>query len=117
MKAIKTSLIQQITNKANSKEEFTTNLNNSKSRYVVSQFNIYTGTNPSICFDLILRVEKIVTSGFFCSIGGWINDKNTYFLDANLHFDNLNYAIESGKKTGQIAIYDQLENKVINLKY
>ena len=60
MRAIKTSLIQQIVNKANSKNEFTTNLNNSKSRYIVSQFNIYTGTNPSICFDLILRVEKIV---------------------------------------------------------
>ena len=117
MRAIKTSLIQQIVNKANSKNEFTTNLNNSKSRYIVSQFNIYTGTNPSICFDLILRVEKIVKCRNFINNSLEINEKNTYFLDANLHFDNLNEAIESGKKTGQIAIFDKLENKVINLKY
>lgn len=103
---------QNITNKAHSKQEFTTYLTNSKSRYIVSKHNIFIGKNFAKCYDILLRVSKVIDSGFYDSIGGW-NFEDTYFLDANLHFDNLELAIQSAENSGQIAIYDTLENKSI----
>ena len=103
---------QNITNKAHSKQEFTTYLTNSKSRYIVSKHSIFIGKNFAKCHDILLRVSKVIDSGFYDSIGGW-NFEGTYFLDANLHFDNLELALQSAKNSGEIAIYDTLENKSI----
>ena len=42
-----TTITQRILNKAKSRIDFTTYLNKSKSRYIVSYKNIYLGKNPS----------------------------------------------------------------------
>ncbi len=101
---------QNITNKAHAKQDFTTYLTKSKSRYIVSKYNIFVGKNFAKCHDILTRVTKVIDSGFYDSVGGW-NYEGTYWLDANLHFDNLELAIQSAKNSGEIAIYDTV-NKV-----
>lgn len=108
------TIVQNITNKAHAKKEFTTYLTKTKSRYIVSMRNIFIGKNFANCHDLILRVSKIVESGYYDSIGGW-NFKGTYFLDANLHFDNLEIAFQVARKNNEIAVFDTKENKTIYL--
>ena len=107
-----TTISQNITNKAHAKKDFTTYLNNSEGRYIVSMKNIFTGKNFANCHDMIIRVSKIVNSKFYDSIGGW-NFEGTYFVDANLHFENLDLAIQSAKNRNEIAIFDTKENKTI----
>ncbi len=111
-----TTITQTILNKAKSRVDFTTYLNKSKSRYIVSYKNIYLGKNPSNFDGLILRIDKFVKSEAYDSIGGW-KDENTgnYYLDANLHFDKLETALQVAKMKGELAIFDTKENKVINL--
>ena len=107
-----TTISQNITNKAHAKKDFTTYLNDSKGRYIVSIKNIFTGKNFANCHDMIIRVSKIVDSGFYDSIGGW-NFKDIYFVDANLHFQSLDLAKEAAKNRNEIAIFDTKENKTI----
>ena len=40
-------------------------------------------------------------------------ETNIYYLDANMHFNNLNECISNAKGLGELAIYDTIENKVI----
>jgi len=108
------TIVQNITNKAHAKKDFTTYLTKTKSRYIVSMRNIFIGKNFANCHDLILRVSKVVESGFYDSIGGW-NYKDNYFLDANLHFDNLEIAFQVARKNNEIAVFDTKENKTIYL--
>jgi hypothetical protein len=107
-----TTIAQNITNKAHAKKDFTTYLTKSKSRYIVSIKNIFTGKNFANCYDMILRVSKIVNSGYYDSIGGW-NFESNYFVDANLHFQDLDLAMQCAKNNKQIAIFDTKENKTI----
>jgi len=106
------TIAQNITNKAHAKKDFTTYLTKLKGRYIVSVKNIFTGKNFVNCHDMIIRVSNILDSGHYDSIGGW-NFKDTYFVDANLHFDSLDLAIQSAKNNKQIAIFDTKENKTI----
>ena len=76
---------QNITNKAHAKQEFTTHLTNSKSRYIVSKYNIFIGKNFAKCYDILLRVNKVIDSGFYDSIGGW-NFEDTYFFRCKFAF-------------------------------
>jgi len=108
------TVTQQINNKANAKRDFTTYLSKSKDRYILSVKNIYTGTNPSICFDLISRIGDTIDKNIYDSVGGWIDpETNIYYLDANMHFNSLSECISNAKGLGELAIYDTLENKVI----
>ena len=107
-----TTISQNITNKAHAKKDFTTYLTNTKSRYIVSMKNIFTGKNFANCHDMILRISKFVDSGQYDSIGGW-NFEDTYFVDANIHFDNLDLAAAAARNRGEIAIFDTKENKTI----
>lgn len=108
------TITQQINNKANARRDFTTYLSKSNSRYILSVKNLYTGKNPSICFDLISRISDTVEKNIYDSIGGWIDTKtNIYYLDANIHFDSLRECISNAKSYGELAIYDTVDNKVI----
>ena len=108
------TITQQINNKANARRDFTTYLNKSKDRYILAVKNIYTGANPSICFDLISKISDSIEKNIYDSIGGWMDpETNIYYLDANMHFNNLNECISNAKGLGEIAIYDTIENKVI----
>ena len=108
------TIAQNILNKANSKNDFTVILKKNKGRYIVAQYNIYLGKNPSICSDLIIKISDTLEKNIYDSIGGWLDsEKGNYWLDANIHFDNLNDCISTAKSSGELAIYDTLENEVI----
>lgn len=118
MRHQKINTVQKIVNKANNKKEFTYNLKKCNKRYIVSVKNIFLGFNPSLCYDLNLRIENIINSDIYDSIGGWIGsntDNNPYYLDANVHFYGLDAALDIAKNYGQLAIFDKLENKIIYL--
>ena len=107
---------QVINNKANARQDFTSYLNKNKGRYIVSVKNLYTGTNPSTCFDLITRITETVEKNTYDSIGGWMDPETTvYFLDANIHFDSLSLCIANAELYGELAIYDSLNDEVIML--
>lgn len=111
--------IQQIVNKCNNKIDFTYNLNDNNKRYIVSIKNIYLGFNPSLCSNLNLRVKKAIESNLYDSIGGWNGygsyNSKPYYLDANIHFESLNKALDVAKKNGQLAIFDIKNNSVISI--
>ncbi len=108
------TITQQINNKANARRDFTTYLSKSKSRYILSVKNLYIGKNPSTCFDLITRISDTINKNTYDSIGGWMDTKTyIYYLDANMHFDNLSECISNAKGLGELAIYDTIDNKVI----
>lgn len=116
MRATKTTLSQTILNKANNKIDFTHYLKESskQKRYIVSITEIYKGTNPSLQFDLLTKISKIIHFNNFDSIGGWYNnDTKMYCVDANLHFNDIIKAQILGAANKQVAIFDSLENKVI----
>ena len=105
------TIAQNITNKAHSKQDFTTYLTTTKGRYIVSMKNIFTGKNFANCHDMIIRVSDIVETGYYDSIGGW-NFEGNYFVDANRHFQDLDLAIQSAKINKQIAIFDTKKVKL-----
>jgi len=115
------TLEQQIINNANYKQDFTINISKEKSinnRYVVSSLNLYTGKNPSLNFDLLTEVKSLIkqNNGLFDSVGGWLNkETNIYHLDANMNFDDINFALKFAKVNKQTAIFDKLNNSVIYL--
>lgn len=115
------SKTQVIFNNANYKQDFTINITNEKSkdnRYIVSCFNLYTGKNPSLNFELFGNVENICKNldCWFDSVGGWLNkDTNVYSLDANMHFNDIDFALKFAKVNRQIAIFDKVTNQCIYL--
>jgi len=107
---------QDLINKVNAKQNFTYKLSDSKSRYIVSYKNLYTGKNPSLESELILTIEKFINSNMYDSLGGWYDKKtNLYYLDANLHISDINIALKIAKLKNQIAIFDNKEKQVIYL--
>ena len=54
--------LQRLINKVNAKQNFTYNLTNNRERYIVSIKSVYNGLNPSIDFDLITKVSKIISA-------------------------------------------------------
>ena len=107
------SKVQLILNNASYKQDFTINLSESKSRYVVSIKNLYRGTNPSLDIELRDRISKIASSGQFDSIGGFTNIDGEYFLDANLHLSKLEFAMHTAINNDQICIFDNVDQKLI----
>lgn len=114
-------LSQQIINNANYKQDFTINIskeNSVNNRYIVSCYPLYLGINPSLDFDLLTSVNNICENCnlMFDSIGGWLNkETNLYSLDANIHFDNLEFALKFAKINKQLAIFDKETQQVIYL--
>lgn len=119
MRQLQINTVQKIVNKSINKLDFTYNLNNNNKRYIVSVKNIYLGFNPSLCANLNLRVKKIIDSNLYDSIGGWngysSNNSKPYYLDANLHFESLDMAVNVARQNNQMAIFDAKNNSVITL--
>ena len=115
MKAINIPLFQTITNKANQRLDFTHDLRRHDGRYVVSYKSIYTGKNPSLDSELCIKISDVLQNEGCHSIGGWL-DKDTYYLDCNLHFNYLKDAVTFAKLNDQIAIFDKVKNEVIIVK-
>lgn len=114
-------LSQQIINNANYKQDFTINIgkeNTVNSRYVVSCYPLYLGNNPSLDFELLTNVNDICKNcnSMFDSVGGWLNkETNIYSLDANMHFNDINFALKFAKVNKQLAIFDKETKQVIYL--
>ena len=106
-------MAQAILNKANCKNDFTTNLTQNTGRYIVGITSLYQGLNPSLDFSLIQRICGTLDEPAFDSIGGWLDKDGQYYLDANFHFDELTTAMSTARVTKQIAIFDTQGNKVI----
>lgn len=112
---------QIIVNNANYKQDFTINISKEQSvenRYIVSSFNLYEGKNASLDFDLFSKVDNIINinKGLFDSIGGWLNKETKFYsLDANIHFNDIDFALKFAKVNKQTAIFDKVENKEIYL--
>ena len=116
MRYLKTEKQQIIINKANNKQNFTYYLKNNQNRYIVGAKNIFKGANPSLKCNLLKDVANILKNYNFDSIGGWLDKKsNIYYIDANFHYNNKIEALKVAKILKEIAIFDNLENKVINL--
>ena len=114
-------LSQKIINNANYKQNFTINIgkeNTINSRYIVSCYSLYSGSNPSLDFDLLSNVEDICENCnlMFDSVGGWLNkETNLYSLDANMHFNDINFALKFAKVNKQLAIFDKETEQIIYL--
>lgn len=125
MRHIEISLVQQIINKCNSRVNFTRDLTPSsgvKGRYIVSAVDIFTGKNPSMQSGLRLKIAEeieaecpFISGGhYFNSIGGWLNQETgMYHIGANLHYFNLENAMDAARTTDQIAIYDRFIDDII----
>lgn len=111
---------QDIINKINAKQDFTFNLENKSFKlqknynYIVGTENIYTGKNPSLDFDLILKVD--LNNKLYCNIGGWFDkDANTYYVDYSYNIHTLQSALNLAKLHNQKSIFDIKNNTVIYL--
>ncbi len=111
---------QDIINKINAKQDFTFNLKNKSFKldneynYIVGTENIYTGKNPSLQFDLILKVD--LKNKLYCNIGGWFDkDNKTYYLDYSYNIHTLQSALNLAKLHNQKSIFDIKNNNVIYL--
>lgn len=128
MRDISITLTQRILNKANGRVNFTRELRPSSGvngRYVVTSVELFAGKNPSNSIGLILEIARAVDSQcvfnpedfYFNSIGGWTDpETNIYYLGANLHFFNLENAVNAARDSEQKAIYDRFTEQVIYLK-
>ena len=121
MRTKEIKLSQQIINNANYKQDFTINIsreNTVKNRYIVSCYSLYLGGNPSLDFKLLESVTNIIdiNNGLFDSVGCWLNkETNLYYLDANMHFDNLEFSLKFAKINKQLAIFDKETQQTIYL--
>lgn len=116
MKNNKLTKFQDTINKINAKQDFTTNLSNTKNRYIVSAKNIFVVKNPSLLYNLHIILRENFNLNYYDSIGGWFDNKtNLYYLDLNIHFSILETALKFAKQTNQVAIYDNLKKELIYL--
>jgi hypothetical protein len=111
---------QDIINKINAQQDFTFNLKNKSFKldrehnYIVGTKNIYTGKNPSLDFELILKVD--LNNKLYCNIGGWFDkDTNTYYVDYSYNLHTLQSALNLAKIYNQKSIFDIKNNTVIYL--
>ena len=105
---------QDVVNKINAKADFTHNINNTRlERYTVGIRNLFTGKNPSL---FLKDTWKIVDDAFNSNhelLGGWLSEDNIYFLDYSFSVSDLKEATKIAKFNKQLAIYDNVANKVI----
>ena len=107
---------QDVVNKINAKADFTHNINNTRlERYTVSTKNVFTGKNPSL---LLKDTWKVVDDAFNSDqelLGGWLSEDGIYFLDYGISISDLKIAMQFARANNQLAIYDNVSQKVITV--
>ena len=107
---------QDVVNKINAKADFTHNINNTRlERYTVSTQNVFTGKNPSL---FLKDTWKVVDDAFNSDqelLGGWLSEDDIYFLDYGISISNLRIAMQFARANKQLAIYDNVSQKVITV--
>jgi len=110
------SPLQDVVNKINAKADFTHNINDTRlERYTVSTRNVFTGRNPSIFLE---DTWKVVCDAFNSDeelFGGWLSDDGIYFVDYGVSISNLRIAMHSARVNKQLAIYDNVSQKIIEV--
>jgi hypothetical protein len=105
---------QNVVNKINAKADFTHNINNTRlERYTVSTQNVLKTSNPSLFSK---NTWQIVAEAFHSDhelLGGWLSEEDIYFLDYGLSVSSLKEAMKIAKFNKQLAIYDNVAQKVI----
>ena len=108
---------QNVVNKINAQTNFTHNINNTRvERYTVSIQNIFTGKNPSLYLKDTWQVVDDAFNSNHELLGGWLSEDGIYFLDYGLSVSNLKVAMKIAKFNKQLAIYDNVSQKVITVK-
>jgi hypothetical protein len=119
MRVTETPTYQKVYNRIVSKEDFTYHFQKSSGRYVVASKNLYTGTNPSVEFNLYHDVALAVKKGeqqAYDSIGGWLDESTgIYYVDLNVHLMDLKIAYMLAEELNQKSIYDLEEEVAIHL--
>ena len=110
MRAAIVPTAQIVINKVNAMTDFT--YPKPQNRYVVGTVNLFTGQNPSLNWEDIYSLYRLVNE--VEGIGGW-KDKQTktYYVDVVKTYDDLDVATRVAKMFKQVAIYDNKEKKVI----
>ena len=107
---------QDVVNKINAKADFTHNINNTRlERYTVSTQNVLKTSNPSLFSK---NTWQIVAEAFHSDhelFGGWLSEDDIYFLDYGLSVSDLKEAMKIAKFNEQLAIYDNVSQKVIDV--
>ena len=110
------SPLQDVVNKINAKADFTHNINRTRlERYTVSTKNVLKTSNPSLFSK---NTWQIVAEAFHSDhelLGGWLSEDDIYFLDYGLSVSNLKEAMKIAKFNEQLAIYDNVSQKVIDV--
>ena len=108
---------QDVVNKINAKADFTHNINNTRlERYTVGIRNLFTGKNPSL---FLKDTWKIVDDAFNSNhelFGGWLSKDSIYFIDYSFSVSDLKEAMKIAKFNKQLAIYDNVLQKVLTVK-
>ena len=105
---------QNVVNKINAKADFTHNINRTRlERYTVSTKNVFTGKNPSLFLKDTWKVVEDAFNSDHELLGGWLSEDNIYFLDYGLSVSDLKEAMKIAKFNKQLAIYDNVANRVI----
>ena len=109
---------QNVVNKINAKADFTHNINRTRlERYTVSTKNVFTGKNPSLFSKDTWKVVEDAFNSDHELLGGWLSEDDIYFLDYGLSVSDLKEAMKIAKFNKQLAIYDNVANKVILVNY
>ena len=105
---------QDVVNKINAKADFTHNINRTRlERYTVSTKNVFTGKNPSLFLKDTWKVVEDAFNSDHELLGGWLSEDDIYFLDYGLSISDLRIAMQFARVNEQLAIYDNVLQKVI----
>jgi hypothetical protein len=105
---------QDVVNKINAKADFTHNINNTRlERYTVSIRNVLKTANPSLFSKNTWQMVDDAFNSQHELFGGWLSDDGIYFLDYGLSVSDLKAAMKIAKFNKQLAIYDNVSQKVI----
>ena len=107
---------QDVVNKINAKADFTHNINQTRlERYTVSTKNVFTGKNPSLFLKDTWKVVEDAFDSDHELLGGWLSEDDIYFLDYGISITDIRLAMRFAKANDQLAIYDNVMQKVIEV--
>jgi len=105
---------QDVVNKINAKANFTHNINQTRlERYTVGTKNVFTGKNPSLFLKDTWKVVEDAFDSDHELLGGWLSEDDVYFLDYGISITDLRIAMKFARANDQLAIYDNVSQKVI----
>ena len=107
---------QNVVNKINAKADFTYNINNTRlERYTVSTQNILITANPSLFSKNTWQIVDDAFNSNHELLGGWLSEDDIYFLDYGISVGSIKEAMKIAKYNRQLAIYDNVSQKIIDV--